>query len=196
MKKNLNILCLSILAVSFAACNGGSGGGNDSPPTPVEQSEQVGTAKVADFPRTFSATFQVLDNKTAASLSVSSYSKTNDKSLLGCMETPDGKNFTFILKNEGEYPDDLKIQVKNAYFRENKTNYKDLSEVSLDGYTRNKWFEFNSKEQMYQLHHCEGKMERVKNYLSGYFQCLYAQPHKKDKTIDFVLEFSCDVIQR
>lgn len=90
--------------------------------------------------RTFSATFRVQDNRTAEFISASSYSKVSDKSLFGCMETPDGKDFTFVMKNEDQYPDDFKIQVKNAYFRENKDQCRDLSDVALDGYTRNKYF--------------------------------------------------------
>lgn len=196
MNKRFNIVCLSFLVSVISACGGsGGGGGNSSPAAPTTTNEQAGT-KPADFPRTFSATFRVQDNRTAEFISASSYSKSSEKSLFGCMETPDGRDFTFVMKNEDQYPDDFQIRIKNAYLRENKDQYRDLSDVALDGYTRNKYFEFNSKEQGYQLHHCEGKMERVKNYLSGFFQCMYVNAKNSSKSIDFVLQFSCDIIQR
>ncbi len=192
MRNSLSILSFVTVALLLSAC--AKGGGN-SPANPAIPPAQQGP-KPVEFPRTFSATFRIQDNRTAQFISSSSYSSGSDKSLFGCAEAAEGKEFTFVMKNEDQYPDDFKIRVKNGYIRESKQEYRNLTDVALDGFTRNKYFEFNSKEQSYQLQRCEGKMERVKNYLSGFFQCFYVQPKNGSKAIDFVLQFSCDIIQR
>lgn len=210
MKRKLNksvltgrslFVLLFTAVLTLSACEvkkNESGGGED----PAVKPEQAGGSPSAQpFPRTFLATFTLFNAGTLETISSSVYAGEYDIYDFGCVESADGRDFTFIMKSTGYYPSDMKIHIKNIFVRESKTAYRGLTEVKFDGYSRNRYYEFDSNANKTQVFNCEAGIERVKNFAKGYLQCQYVHPTKRINSsypnrLHAEMVFQCDIVQR
>ncbi len=203
------ILSLVGILLLLVSCNKNSGSGNSSAPASSQTTSESAkvnsepTTKPIVFPKTSSAKISFKESLKNTYVSESRFLKNNDDSVFGCLESSDGKSFTFVVKSSSQDKrEDFKIQIDNAYFRESRTQYEDLTDIQMDGYTSGfdklkfTKFIFNTKTSPQDSAVCWGKMDRVKNYLKGTLECggLVIE-NNLSKRLDFSIKFACDIIQ-
>lgn len=198
MKRNIFGVAMVLISV-FLLSGCGVNRGGSAPNDPTVKPEQV----AKPFPRTFFGSINFFDEHRRSSYVRSDFLNDFEEYDFGCVESPDGRDFTFVMKATGteDKASDLTLSFKNIFVRESKLKYRGMTDVTFDGYTRYKYFEFESALTQYQVFKCDADIERVKDFAKGIVQCHYVKPTRRSKEylpnrLLVELIFQCDIVQR
>lgn len=180
MKKRTICLVFALLAI-------GCGGTSSSTRAPASVTDDG-----INYPRTFTATATVKNELTGMDEAAVDFDAKAPDDVFGCSEGQGGAEFVFFMKHGME---SLKVDIGKPYFRESKSTYDDLIDVTLAGSVANLTFDRDQKS--YQLQGCVAEVNRAGSVLSGVFHCdgvvgsgASNDPHQLE------LRFRCDIVPR
>jgi hypothetical protein len=188
-------LVVAASALVLAACGEAAKTIGDQPLQPIEEFS-------IQFPRDFSGGVEYrehrVDSKTDPIniLENSNFSPFSQESVLGCLVTNGGNDFTVVMRNANQ--DQLRIRIQRLRLRESQSDYQNLAYVSLDGYSPSRNIMLNSAVQpQVTSPACSAKLWLNGNSLAGDISCPTVNTVGSTKQVEVYVKLNrCQVVSQ